>query len=376
MSKQHLVRREHYQGILDKNTALLKKGAAKNIALLGARKSGKTQIVKEHLKNAKDVVPVYIDLRKTSLNPENFSIEFIGNIIFHFLERPLKDYNEYMSLEGLLKIKNEISQAAFFHIKAIQDELLKIKPDQNLLVRSAFAFSEHWAREVNKKFLIVLDNIENLFELNNFSQIKDILELVNLESKDVSYIATSSTIKESALKLKKFERFEIKNLEKKEALELIEKTIGSKDSSEEIFNLSNGHPLVTLIISKKFIETKDARRAFFIELLQKNNPLYHHCEDSFNYYYNRARGQTLLKSILKIVANEELRLSEIARKVYRSAPVAKSILERLMDVDVIHKKDSKFYFSDPVLKLWVKLASKGYEFDEIDEKLLEEAMKQ
>ena len=95
------------------------------------------------------------------------------------------------------------------------------------------------------------------------------------------------------------------------------------------------------------------------------------------YYYNRARGQTLLKTILKVVANEELRLSEIAKKIYRSAPVTKSILERLMEVDVIYKKDNKFYFSDNVLRIWLKLTSQGYEFDDVpDDKILDEVAKQ
>ena len=114
-----------------------------------------------------------------------------------------------------------------------------------------------------------------------------------------------------------------------------------------------------------------------VELLIKNNSIYNYCNDSLNYYYNRARGQTLLKAILKVIANEELRLSEIAKRIYRSAPVTKSILERLMDVDIIYKKDNKFYFSDNVLRVWLKLTSQGYDFDEIpDDKILDEIAKE
>ena len=73
MTEKVYVKRRYYLDLLDKNTDSFKKGAAKNIALLGPRKSGKTSIVKEHIKTVKDVVPVYIDLEKISLNPENFS---------------------------------------------------------------------------------------------------------------------------------------------------------------------------------------------------------------------------------------------------------------------------------------------------------------
>ncbi len=362
--------------LLDRNTNSFKKGAAKNIALLGSRKSGKTSIVKEHIKNVKDVVTVYIDLEKISLNPENFSIEFIGNIIFHYLKKPLNEYKKFLLLENLLKIEHELkSKNAYSLIKTIENELLKIKPGQRLLVESAFKFAEALGNESNRKFLIVLDNFENLLDLNNFTQVKDVLSVINFEVQNVSYIATSSAIKESLSSLNKFECYEIKNLEKSETAELIKSIIEKAEQKtiDEIFALSNGNPLITILISKKYNEIRNAKRAFFIELLQKNNSIYNYCNESLGYYYNRARGQTLLKTILKIIANEELRLSEIAKKVYRSAPVTKSILERLMDVDIIYKKDNKFYFADNVLRIWLKLTSQGYEFDDVpDDKILDE----
>ena len=378
--KEAYVRRSYYLDLLDKNTNSFKKGTAKNIALLGPRKSGKTSIVKEHLRNVKDIVPVYIDLERISLNPENFSIEFIGNIIFHFLKKPLNEYKKFLVLEELLKRENELkSKSAFSLIKTVENELLKIKPDQKLLVESAFKFSETLGKESNKKFLIVLDNFENLLDLNNFSQIKDVLSIINFDAANVNYVITSSAIKQSLALLKKFECYEIKNLEKNEATELIKSVIGKAEQKiiDEIFALSNGHPFTTILISKKYIETKDAKKAFLIELLQKNSLLYSYCSDSLNYYYNRARGQTLLKAILKVVANEELRLSEIAKRIYRSAPVTKSILERLLEVDIIYKKDNKFYFNDNVLRLWLKLTSHGYEFDDVpDDKILDEGAKE
>jgi len=363
LARKEVKVRKYYLDILDRNTASFKKGDGKNIALLGSRKCGKTLIVKEHLKNIKDAVPIYIDFEKISLNPENFSVEFIGNIIFHFLKKPPVEYKKYLLLENLLKIENE---------------LLKIKPDQRVLVDTAFKFSETLAKENNNKFLIVLDNFENIFDLNNFSQIKDILSIINLDAENINYIVTSSAIKQSLASLKKFECYEIKNLERKESVELSESIIGKNDkASEEIFKLSWGHPLINILIANKYNEIKDVKKSFLIELLQKDNSVYDYCSDSLNYYYNRARGQTLLKTILRVIANEELRLSDIARRIYRSAPVTKSILERLMEVDIIYKKDNKFYFSDDVLRIWLKLTSHGYEFDDVpDDKILDEAAKE
>ncbi|MEK6983950.1 MAG: hypothetical protein AABX33_05230 [Nanoarchaeota archaeon] len=380
MTDDSVIGRSYYLKLLDENTNSFRNGIKKNIALLGSRKSGKTSIVKVHLKHVKDLVPVYIDLEKISLNPENFSIEFIGNIIFHFLRKPLYEYKKFLLIENLLECEQELkSKNAFSVIKSVHNELLKIKPDQKLLAQSAFDFAGILGKENSKKFLIALDNFENLLDLNNFSQIRDIISLIDFDSESISYIATSSAIKESLSILRKFECYEIKNLDKNETIELVESIVGKRDINlgEEIFALSNGHPFVASLISKKCNEIKEAKKAFLIELLQKNSSLHNYCKESLNYYYSRARGQTLLKSILKVIANEELRLSDIARKIYRSAPVAKSIIERLMEVDIIYKKNNMFYFADNVLRLWVKLTSHGYEFDDApDDKILEEVAKE
>lgn len=382
--KEVLVRRNYYLDLLDRNTTSFKKGNAKHIALLGSRKCGKTTIVKEHIKSVKDIIPVYIDLTKISLNPENFSIEFIGNIIFNFLRKNFYEYKNFLELESLLKLEELLkSKNSFSLIKVIENELLKIKPEQRLLVETAFKFPEILGHDSNKKFLIVLDNFENLLELNNFSQIKDILSIINFQSKNIIYIATSSAVKESLSLLKNFECYEIKNLEEKEIFDLVKNFFYKSDVdfekiSEEIFTLTKGHPYVVSLLLNKMNESKNTSFAlvFLSELLHKDSSLYNYCSDCYNYYYNRTRGQTLLKTILKVVANEELRLSQIAKRIYRSAPVTKSILERLIAADIIFKKDNKFYFADNVLRLWVKLTSQGYDFDEIDEKILEELAKE
>src|SRR3989344_7315496 len=118
--KEVFVRRNYYLDLLDKNTTSFKKGAGKNNALLGSRKSGKTSIVKEHIKNVKDIVPVYIDFGKISLNPENFSVEFIGNVAFHFLKRPLNEYKKFLLLENLVRHENEFGKNPFSLIKTVE----------------------------------------------------------------------------------------------------------------------------------------------------------------------------------------------------------------------------------------------------------------
>ena len=121
--------------MLDSNTNNFKKNEGKHIALLGPRKCGKTSIIKNHIKSIKDAVPVYVDFSKISLNPENFAVEYIGNIAFSFLKKSSKDYKKFLVLDALVKMEGELnSPSAFSLIKTIENELLKIKPSQKLIV--------------------------------------------------------------------------------------------------------------------------------------------------------------------------------------------------------------------------------------------------
>ena len=149
------VKRSFYRNLLDTNTNNFKKNEGKHIALLGPRKCGKTSIIKNHIKNVKDVVPVYVDFSKISLNPENFSVEYIGNVAFSFLKKSPKDYKKFLVLDNLVKLEGELnSSSAFSLIKSVENELLKIKPNQKLIVENAFGFADALGRDSKKNFLL------------------------------------------------------------------------------------------------------------------------------------------------------------------------------------------------------------------------------
>ena len=379
------IERKKYADILDSNISAFLNGAGKNIALLGGRKSGKSTIAKRLMKTEKNIAVVYVDFGKISMSPESFAVEFIGAICWQFLHEPVSEYKNFMGLDNLLKYALEMKSARAHEIlKSIQNEISKIKPDQRLLAQLAFNFSYALADEKGIKILLILDNFENIFDLNNFEQIKDIISLVNFNHESVKYIAASSAQTDVKRHLRNFEFLEIQNFDKNEIMEIVKKATGKADNklAEIILELSKGVPIAANEILKNLneknglIEKNDASASFFSQLLCKNGVLYNYCHDSLNYYLNRTRGQVLSKIILKVIASEkELRLSDIARKIYRSAPVTKSLLERLISADIIYRKDNKFYFYDPMLKLWLKLSSMGYEFDdEMDEKNFKEVL--
>ena len=339
-----------------------------NIAVLGHRKTGKTLLLKKILNNReKDIIPVYIDLNKTSLSPEHFSIELIGNVLFWSSGADVSEYKNFMDIGYLLK--KIINKKSSSFLKIIENELLKIKPNQRLVVESAFGFLEDISKE--KKLLVLLDNFEDILQLNNFSQIKNILEIINFNNKNIRYCVASSSISLCKKLLKNFKIVEIRNFNENEINELF--NLKDRDKINEIFRLTNGNPyLVNVLLNYLKNNEKDIKKIFFNELIVRNSSIYSYCKEILQVSLENARGQTMPRAILKVLANlKEATLTEIANKIYRSAPVTKSIIERLVEVDLISKKDGKYSFENPVLELFVRLTYNGYEFDEVpDDKIL------
>ena len=53
----------------------------------------------------------------------------------------------------------------------------------------------------------------------------------------------------------------------------------------------------------------------------------------------------------------------MARKIYRSSPVTKSLLERLVEVDMVVKNGNTYKITDPVLERWCRFMFANIEFD-------------
>jgi hypothetical protein len=71
---------------------------------------------------------------------------------------------------------------------------------------------------------------------------------------------------------------------------------------------------------------------------------------------NRARGYGALKAILEILAEDEgLTLTQIAQRLQRTPGSTKDYLSWLEDVDLIVARQKRYSFTDPLLRLWVRL---------------------
>ena len=101
--------------------------------------------------------------------------------------------------------------------------------------------------------------------------------------------------------------------------------------------------------------TSDAVAAL-ASLLSPGGELDRACRFCYELRLHRARGYGALKAILDILAADEpLTLTEISLRLTRTPGSTKDYLSWLEDVDLVSSSHKKYSFTDPLLRLWVRL---------------------
>jgi hypothetical protein len=91
-------------------------------------------------------------------------------------------------------------------------------------------------------------------------------------------------------------------------------------------------------------------------LLATDGRLARQCSFCYELRLHRARGYGALKAILEILAEEEgLTLTEISQRLQRTPGSTKDYLSWLEDVDLVVSRQKRYSFTDPLLRVWVRL---------------------
>ncbi len=93
-----------------------------------------------------------------------------------------------------------------------------------------------------------------------------------------------------------------------------------------------------------------------VALLAPEGRLAKQCGFSYELRLHRARGYGALKAILEILGEEEgLTLTEISQRLQRTPGSTKDYLSWLEDVDLVTSRSKRYSFTDPLLRVWVRL---------------------
>ena len=361
----------------------LKKGEKVNIALIGPKRIGKTELLLKFKAEARGVVP-YLNLQRVgSLDSFIFAytrelLYEIANILGMKVERSkLLTWDDLLILSAKLDVDGEV--------KAIKDGNLE----------TLFEVQEPILEKTGQKAIFILDEFQ---EVLNFKGFLDIMRAVTEKQENIAYFISGSAVRmmEETLAPKnpffgQFRRVYLKGLPKEDTMELAKTTLeragveASQSALELIYKLTQGHPFYVLAVCRRLIEEgfekirrKDVHYAFLTELLTEKGDIYMHFEYVFNESLSRAYKGPVHKQILLILAQEEgLRLSEIAKRLNKPTGEVSNYLKFLLRTDLIVRQNEKYYFADKLMRFWLAKTYLGItELELRREEFLEELIKE
>jgi len=84
------------------------------------------------------------------------------------------------------------------------------------------------------------------------------------------------------------------------------------------------------------------------------------CRATMSELLHRARGYGACKWVLRVLAHEEgLKLTEVSRRLDRTPGSTRDYLRWLEEVDLVVSRDKRYYYVDPILRLWVRIHGSG-----------------
>jgi hypothetical protein len=124
--------------------------------------------------------------------------------------------------------------------------------------------------------------------------------------------------------------------------------------------LADGRPAYVRALADELAATAGHRGSDVVSalsaLLAPEGRLAKQCGFCYELRLHRARGYGALKAILEILADEEgLTLTEISQRLHRTPGSTKDYLSWLEDVDLVTAQQKHYSFTDPLLRLWVRL---------------------
>jgi hypothetical protein len=130
--------------------------------------------------------------------------------------------------------------------------------------------------------------------------------------------------------------------------------------------LVDGRPVYVAALAEELTATRERGRpgsatvsdpiSALAALMAPRGALSRQCSFCYELRLHRARGYGALKAILEILAEEEgLTLTEISHRLQRTPGSTKDYLSWLEDVDLVASRQKRYSFTDPLLRVWVRL---------------------
>lgn len=374
--------------ILEKMKDGLKRGERENIALIGSRRIGKTELLLKFKNTASDketIIP-YINVQRVG-NIDSFVFLYLKELLFDIGKRAgeIKSKIEIADLEDIIvlatKLKIDAEVRKIISKKGIDALDLLLEIQETILEKTGF-------------FCIFL--LDEFQYVENFGEeFLEVMRSIVEKQKKIAYIVTGSSVSlmEKILSRSKepffaqFRRIYLRGLLKQDAKELARvflkrHELGIDDMENNvIYKLSGGHPFYTVSICRRLVEEFDEVNmdrimyAFLKETLSPEGDICLVLDYIYNESLSRAyKGKEHRQILLTLAKKDGLTLSDVSRTVGKTSGEVSNYLKVLLKTDLLVKEDGRYYFKDPLLRFWLAETYLGISREDLKQKDVREKL--
>ena len=326
------------QGVFERQVQSAIEGAPSRIpVILGGCGSGRTWLVQRLCERAGRVTAQYIDVERSATTPERFLEAVTSSSPFAWHAADRKPSSARDAFDALLAFFDTARGPGGEPCIFILDEVLELRTFESF----------PGLRHVLRDLLEALSGSENRFVLTT------------------RYVARARRILHNASP-----RFEAMFIPAMTALEVTDLLAPAFNGYEQMATddrdylgravqaLTDGRPTYVRAIGEVLARMHGAGDAVsaLTALMAEDGALNDWCRFRYELRLHRARGYGALKAILDILAETEpLTLTEISIRLRRTPGSTKDYLSWLEDVDLVTSRQKRYSFTDPLLRLWVRL---------------------
>ena len=282
--------------------------------------------------------------------------------------------------EGLL---HAIIDGSDYVLPSTNSPALNSRQSPRTSFNTLLEFFNHEHRRNGPTPTFLIDEVLDIRTLESFPGLRGVMRELfeSLAESPNRFVLTSRFVNRTLRSLKdlsgQFEVIQLPPLTASEAITSLERygvgqTAGERnDIGRMVHALTDGRAAYVSLLTSALAATNGASGGDPVSSLTgqmaPGTSLWWRCRFSYELRLHRARGYGSLKGILAILAHDEPQtLTEIANKLGRTPGSTKDYLSWLEDVDLLQSRQKRYSYTDPILRLWVRLHAQSKPPTEMD----------
>src|SRR6185312_4116268 len=291
---------------------------------------------------------LYLDVERTATTPERFLKAIVASSPFPFSEpAPASARAAFDATLGFLtRAKNGSGEP----VTILLDEFFELRTFESFpgLRRVLYELVDGLSGSGNRFVLTSRYVARTLRLLRDRSARFEVIHMPAMTAEDTLDILNQAAGRPPL--------YDVANLGAAQDADLLARTVQA---------LADGRPAYVRALAEELARMRAQARgagsagdpiAALAALMDSEGKLAKLCHFTYELRLHRARGYGALKAILEILGEEEgLTLTEISQRLQRTPGSTKDYLSWLEDVDLVTSRQKRYTFTDPLVRVWVRL---------------------